>query len=130
MVRRFPRRFPHYRILNKKLPSRSAWEARLGSLSAIPRRHLVLRWSDRRSGLCAIGACEGEITTLSGILRVQSLQDRRDVDRRLSEHFRGMVSTTLIPAAVMTLAVGTGPLALADSAEALFLAHCLGQSGL
>jgi len=35
-----------------------------------------------------------------------------------------MVSTILIPAAVMALAVRTGPLALADSAEALFLAHC------
>jgi cytochrome c oxidase cbb3-type subunit III len=35
-----------------------------------------------------------------------------------------MVSTLLIPVAVMVLAVFMGPLALADSAEALFLAHC------
>jgi putative heme-binding domain-containing protein len=35
-----------------------------------------------------------------------------------------MVSTMLIPAAVMGLAVPTGALAQADSAEALFLTHC------
>jgi cytochrome c oxidase cbb3-type subunit III len=35
-----------------------------------------------------------------------------------------MVSTMLIPAAVIAVAVGMGPLALADPAEALFLAHC------
>ena len=46
-----------------------------------------------------------------------------------------MVSAILIPAAVMALALGAGPLALADSAEALFLAHCsschgaLGEGG-
>jgi cytochrome c oxidase cbb3-type subunit III len=35
-----------------------------------------------------------------------------------------MVSTILISAAVIVMAVCAGPLALADSAEALFLAHC------
>jgi putative heme-binding domain-containing protein len=35
-----------------------------------------------------------------------------------------MVSTILIPVAVIALAVPTGPLVLSDSAEALFLAHC------
>jgi len=124
MVRRFPRRSPQYRILNKKLPSHSAWKARLGSQSARP--HLVIQATvvDRRYGLCGSSACEGEQKTLSGILRVQALQDRRDTGRRLSRNFRGMVSRILIPAAVMVLAVPTGPLALADSAEALFLAHC------
>ena len=43
---------------------------------------------------------------------------------RLTKNSRGMVSAILIPAAVMALALGAGPLALADSAEALFLAHC------
>ena len=43
---------------------------------------------------------------------------------RLTQNSRGTVSATLIPAVVMALALGAGPLALADSAEALFLAHC------
>lgn len=60
----------------------------------------------------------------SRILRAQSLQDRRVAPPRLSKNMRELVSTILIPAVVMALAVHTGPLPLADSAEALFLAHC------
>jgi len=41
-----------------------------------------------------------------------------------------MVSTILMPAAVMALAVYTSPLALADSAKALFLAHCSSCHGV
>jgi cytochrome c oxidase cbb3-type subunit 3 len=48
----------------------------------------------------------------------------RDAGRRLSKNFQGMVSRILIPATVTALAVCTAPLALADSADALFLAHC------
>jgi len=85
---------------------------------------LIIRADRAHVQVVIQNGCIRERDTTSGILRVRLLQDRRKAGRRLSKNIGGLVLPILIPAAVTALAMPTGSLALADSAKALFLAHC------